>query len=215
MATTQELITAYLCQSCDTITDTPDETLYECNNCGLRFKRGDDDGATQRCPECNRFAAKVADQSCPNCDDGELEEVSAFSCPTCDSLHQKDEPTCRTTEYDTAPTPNPGITLSPTGRSFHNLPVQLPAGLYIHDAQTRMDDRELHTGGMMLRLSTWTIRSTNSEVDWEIIIEEKESYLLHTVTCTRCNVTTEHFDLRDAAEYVATNHHLHEHSANP
>ena len=210
MTNAEDFINAYLCQSCQNITETPEDNLYECGNCGHRFKRNHAAaGESNRCPECNRLAAKVADYSCPDCDDGELEEILAFVCPTCESLHQQGEDQCSDTQPVTADSPNPGVTVSPTGRPFHNLPVQLPGGLYIHDAQTTMDQRELLTTGMMLRLTTWTIRSHHPDNNWQIIIEEKESYLLHTVSCTRCNVTTEHFDLRSAAEYVASGAHLH------
>ena len=207
----EDFMDAYLCQSCHTITETPDDILYECGSCGHRFKRSNAaDGDSNRCPECNRFAAKVADHSCPDCDDGELEEIVAYPCPTCEYLHQQGEDQCTATQPATPENPTPSITVSPTGRSFHDLPVQLTGGLYIHDVQTIMDERAFEITGMSLRLSTWTIRSHNPENDWwEIIIEEKESYLLHTVSCTHCNVTTEHFDLRNAAEYVASGAHLH------
>ena len=152
----------------------------------------------------------MSDYSCTECDDSEVEEILAFTCNQCDSLHQQGEDECPDQPHEIKQAPDDSITVSPTGRSFHNLPVRLPDGIYIHDATTRMDDRNFHTDGMMLRLSTWTIRAYDPAIECDIIIEEKESYLLHTVTCTRCSETTEHFDLRDAAESVAKGTHIHQ-----
>ena len=42
--------------------DEVDSPLYECGACGTRYTReGSADGGSSRCPDCNRFGAKVAD----------------------------------------------------------------------------------------------------------------------------------------------------------
>lgn len=70
---------AYRCSDCDgeyseEDADQGQGPLYECGECGTRFTRDDSaDGNSNRCPDCNRFAAKVADLACPECGGGELE----------------------------------------------------------------------------------------------------------------------------------------------
>jgi hypothetical protein len=53
-------------------------TLYECADCGQTFTEDDSsDGCSNRCPSCNKFAAKLTDRGCPECSGGELIEVDA------------------------------------------------------------------------------------------------------------------------------------------
>lgn len=84
---------ALKCTSCDHLCreEEVESPLYSCDNCGTEYDRdGSMDGMSNRCPECNRFGAKLSDWACPDCsegemvkvwvieqDDGELEEVSA------------------------------------------------------------------------------------------------------------------------------------------
>ena len=52
-----------------------DSPLYECSDCGTRFTReGSADGDGNRCPDCTKFGAKVAEYGCPECGEGELVE---------------------------------------------------------------------------------------------------------------------------------------------
>ena len=47
--------------------------LYECGSCGATYSlAGSADAESNRCPECNRFGRKLAELSCPACEDGEL-----------------------------------------------------------------------------------------------------------------------------------------------
>jgi DNA-directed RNA polymerase subunit RPC12/RpoP len=48
--------------------------LLECGECESRFTYQAE--GSNRCPDCNRFAAKVADLACPECGEGGLEEVN-------------------------------------------------------------------------------------------------------------------------------------------
>ncbi len=64
---------AYQCGACDEVFEEPGGPVYECSRCS----------ATQveerRCLNCNIFMAKLADQSCPSCEDGEaIERVAAW-----------------------------------------------------------------------------------------------------------------------------------------
>jgi DNA-directed RNA polymerase subunit RPC12/RpoP len=50
--------------------------LYECGSCGSAFSRvRSADGASDRCPDCNHFGAKIADLACAECGEGELAPV--------------------------------------------------------------------------------------------------------------------------------------------
>lgn len=67
-----------LCPECDDAIDEPGPPLYACGECGEFV--GDDGN---RCPQCNKFAAKEADATCPSCEAGidpeELVEVERFT----------------------------------------------------------------------------------------------------------------------------------------
>lgn len=66
----------FKCDSCDETFDSEDEavSLYECGDCGNRFSQETSaDGAGHRCPDCNKFGAKVSDMGCPSCNEGELQ----------------------------------------------------------------------------------------------------------------------------------------------
>jgi hypothetical protein len=61
------IINVLECPSCNDLIlpeDVGDERVYECNNCGTTGTG--DDG--RRCEQCNKFAAKISDTSCPECD---------------------------------------------------------------------------------------------------------------------------------------------------
>lgn len=49
-----------VCSGCNEVIEDGDEvTVYECNDCGTTFIRDDSaDGSSNRCPDCNKFAAK-------------------------------------------------------------------------------------------------------------------------------------------------------------
>lgn len=80
MTSTPETIT--LCPHCDEEVDAYDlgPAAYECGTCGSQFTSDE----SNRCPDCNRFAAKLADASCPECDEpiggeyGEAEEREVY-----------------------------------------------------------------------------------------------------------------------------------------
>jgi len=51
-------------------------SVYECGGCGARYNReGSADGASNRCPDCGHFGAKLAELACPECGEGELEPI--------------------------------------------------------------------------------------------------------------------------------------------
>lgn len=68
-------VVAYVCEECDEFVR-PDDVaspLYECSDCGTRYTReGSADGEGNRCPDCNKFGARIADHGCPECGEGEL-----------------------------------------------------------------------------------------------------------------------------------------------
>ena len=74
------LVDALRCDSCDEISPAGDDllqTLYECGECGTRYTQdASADGDSNRCPDCNRFGARVGD-ACPACCEGEVEQCEA------------------------------------------------------------------------------------------------------------------------------------------
>lgn len=67
-------VTAYLrykCQDCEEISEEPGGPLYECSGCGNKAVGVEN----RRCENCNLFMAKLADQACSECEEGEVEEV--------------------------------------------------------------------------------------------------------------------------------------------
>lgn len=71
------------CPSCDAagIEETSWPKMYECGTCGEVFES--EDGGN-RCPECNRFASKIADHVCTDCHEP-VEFVSIMLCEECDT----------------------------------------------------------------------------------------------------------------------------------
>jgi len=66
------------CSECEAkFIDTSDaQPLYECSSCGSIFtEENSADGGSNRCPDCNKFAAKISDLGCPECGQGEIEEI--------------------------------------------------------------------------------------------------------------------------------------------
>jgi len=54
-------------------------TLYQCGTCDTTFSQnGSADGASHRCPDCNKFASKLSDKGCPECEEAEGEDIMAF-----------------------------------------------------------------------------------------------------------------------------------------
>jgi hypothetical protein len=51
------------------------EPLYECADCGVFSRR---DTGDHRCPECNKFGAKVEDYSCPEGCDEPMNSILAY-----------------------------------------------------------------------------------------------------------------------------------------
>jgi DNA-directed RNA polymerase subunit RPC12/RpoP len=87
-----ETAQAYKCVECGEISEEAGDRLYECGDCGTTFTRENSaDGMSHRCPDCSRFAAKVTDQSCVECQEGEAEEITAYKCPRCGVLYEDEE----------------------------------------------------------------------------------------------------------------------------
>ena len=73
-----------VCDACEEFVHESDvdSPLYECGGCGERYTRENSaDGDSNRCPDCNKFGAKVADYGCPECGAGELVEQDADDRP--------------------------------------------------------------------------------------------------------------------------------------
>jgi DNA-directed RNA polymerase subunit RPC12/RpoP len=78
-------VPGWLCvDGCEFVTDEPSSPLYECGDCGETFNRdGSVDGGSNRCPQCNKFAAKIADLACDQCGAAEVDQTEAVECPKC------------------------------------------------------------------------------------------------------------------------------------
>ena len=78
--------TGYFCALCDSLSrETNASALFECSGCGAIFNANNsyDPGAARvRCPDCYKFARKVAEDSCAECEAGAVEQVQCFTC-TC------------------------------------------------------------------------------------------------------------------------------------
>lgn len=75
---------AWACTSCGFIAEESGGPLYECGGCGTQFNRDTShDGCSHRCPDCGKFAGRIADHSCPDCCMAEAEGIEAVQCPEC------------------------------------------------------------------------------------------------------------------------------------
>lgn len=73
------IVTAYRCLSCEHVGDESAGSLYECSRCGTVFTQETSaDGGSNRCPTDNIFGAKIADDACVECNEGEVEEIRAI-----------------------------------------------------------------------------------------------------------------------------------------
>lgn len=73
------------CSTCEWAAedDADCEMKYECGSCGTEFLRSESsDGDSNRCPDCNKFGAKLY-LACPDCGD-EAGPASIVYCPVCD-----------------------------------------------------------------------------------------------------------------------------------
>jgi hypothetical protein len=88
-----ETAPGFLCEYCDALSDeSAGCPLYDCESCGSRFNRDDSaDGDSSRCPTCNKFSAKTADDSCAECGSGPVDEVTLAMCPICEDWVIRDE----------------------------------------------------------------------------------------------------------------------------
>jgi len=77
-----EVIQAWRCEGgCDLTEESSESPLYECGDCGDSFTRDNSaDGASNRCPSCNKFAARIADVGCDDCGESEAIQVDAVAC---------------------------------------------------------------------------------------------------------------------------------------
>jgi len=67
----------FRCEACEHLfnEDEAGAAKYACSRCGQEFTRDESaDGDSNRCPECNIFAALIADMTCPECGSEEVEE---------------------------------------------------------------------------------------------------------------------------------------------
>jgi len=82
-----EVVTAYWCDNCETMSTESSGPLYECRECGHPFNRENSfDGESHRCPDCRKFSARVADSSCIECGEAEAEKCVAYECRICGDL---------------------------------------------------------------------------------------------------------------------------------
>lgn len=78
--------TYFLCPSCDAVSEEY-VTIYECQQCGDSFTpENSADGDGNRCPSCNKFASKLTDRGCVECEREETEEIDGGACSGCGVL---------------------------------------------------------------------------------------------------------------------------------
>ncbi len=72
-----EQVTAYRCEECQEISEEVSKVrLYECGGCETVFNAEEAGG--NRCPDCNKFAAKIAEECCIVCGMGTVEEIECY-----------------------------------------------------------------------------------------------------------------------------------------
>lgn len=78
-------VTVYICVECEHESEEVNEDkLYECGECSTKFSASNGGGRYgNRCESCNKFAAKVADRCCEDCEAGEVEAEERDACPFC------------------------------------------------------------------------------------------------------------------------------------
>ncbi len=103
--TTLEAVRAYKCTDCgDIAAEASEEVLYDCGNDGPFIRSNSADGDSNRCPECNKFGAKVADEACGSCQAAGVEEIDAYHCTGCGAYFEEPDddecPDCKRRETD-------------------------------------------------------------------------------------------------------------------
>lgn len=83
-----EAVTAYRCTECQEISEDSQGPVYECS-CGNTFSK--EENGSHRCPDCNKFAGKLADDSLDCGCNAEAEELTVYACEGCDELVPEDE----------------------------------------------------------------------------------------------------------------------------
>ena len=161
-----ELADAFKCTDCNIIIDEPEhDARYECESCGHEFIFSENE--TNRCPSCNKFAGKVADETCPDCY-GPVEQIQVYHCGVCDTRHEPgDEPdTCEgeRSELDENPSDR-RLVLPPSGDARFGL--TLPHGLRIKDMRHWAQDQVVNGLRFSDRVS-WSLLSSNLAIWWQI-----------------------------------------------
>ena len=90
-----ELAKGWGCENCDFVVQDPADNdeitpLYECE-CGTVFNRANSANENHQCPDCNKFAKKLADHACPECGDCELVEMELLVCGDCNEVVKADD----------------------------------------------------------------------------------------------------------------------------
>ena len=103
--TTPEAVRAYKCTDCgDIAAESSEEVLYECGNCGPFIRSNSADGDSNRCPQCNKFGAKLADEACESCEAAGVEKTDAYHCTECNRYFEEPDdgecPDCKRRETD-------------------------------------------------------------------------------------------------------------------
>ena len=81
-----EWFEAYHCSECDELTQETGYALYECSDDGTCFVRRTSANCNNQCPVCFRFARKISDHACYECEDVEADIVWVYDCPVCEDL---------------------------------------------------------------------------------------------------------------------------------
>lgn len=73
-------LVAFKCEDCEQINEEAlDEPLYECGSCSKIFPSSrSHTGEGCQCPDCYKFAGKLAEGCCIECEEGQVEKVRVF-----------------------------------------------------------------------------------------------------------------------------------------
>lgn len=74
------------CNECSRLSEEVAGPIFECDEDGVF--NVELSNSTNQCPTCKKFAKKVGEQSCAECNEGEVSQVTAITCTCHNEWHK-------------------------------------------------------------------------------------------------------------------------------